>query len=86
MTEEKRKWERRTIPIRLAERIMKDAGAEQASYSGAFALSEILENIGEEIVEHAISITNSEPHRYLGAKRVQGRHIKLAYKLWRKQI
>ena len=73
------------IAVDAAERMMKNAGVGQASHSGALALSEILENIAEDIVKSAISITDCEPREYDGPRRVQGRHIELAYKLWREK-
>ncbi|MBD3259118.1 histone [Candidatus Woesearchaeota archaeon] len=65
----------RAIPKASAARILNIAGAERVSDSAAATFADILEEIAQEISEHAIKIA-----KHSGRKTVQGGDIKLAAK------
>lgn len=63
------------IPLAIAERILKNAGAQRVSEEAKVAFSDILKDISEEIGTHATAIS-----KHAGRKTVQEEDVKLASK------
>ena len=63
------------IPLAIAERILKNAGAQRVSEEAKVAFSDILKEIAEEIGNHSAAIS-----KHAGRKTVQEEDIKLAAK------
>jgi histone H3/H4 len=63
------------IPLAIAERILKNAGAQRVSEEAKVAFSDVLKDIAEEIGQQAAKIS-----KHAGRKTVQDEDIKLAAK------
>ncbi|MFC1722852.1 histone family protein [Nanoarchaeota archaeon] len=63
------------IPLAIAERILKNAGAQRVSEEAKIAFSDVLRSISEDIGTHASAIA-----KHAGRKTVQEEDIKLAAK------
>ncbi len=63
------------IPLAIAERILKNAGAQRVSEEAKIAFSDVLRSIAEDISTHAAAIS-----KHAGRKTVQDEDIKLAAK------
>ncbi|HII72377.1 TPA: histone family protein [Candidatus Woesearchaeota archaeon] len=63
------------IPLAIAERILKNAGAQRVSEEAKMAFSDVLRGIAEEIGNQASAIA-----KHAGRKTVQDEDIKLAAK------
>lgn len=67
------------IPVAPVDRLIRLAGADRVSESGAAALAKILEELGLEIARLA-----EEMAKHTGRKTIREEDINLAYKTWKK--
>ncbi|WXG40179.1 MAG: histone family protein [Candidatus Freyarchaeum deiterrae] len=74
-----RKKDETVIPVAPIDRLMRLAGADRVSESGAAALAKILEELGLEIARLA-----DEMAKHTGRKTIKEEDINLAYKTWKK--
>ncbi|MEM3586211.1 MAG: histone family protein [Candidatus Jordarchaeaceae archaeon] len=74
-----RKRNETVIPIAPVDRLIRLAGADRVSESGAAALAKILEELGMEIARLADEIA-----KHTGRKTIKEEDINLAYKTWKK--
>lgn len=63
------------LPLAAMEKLLKNAGADRVSEGAKIALKEMIEDIAEEISNHAIKLAN-----HAGRKTVKAKDIKLAAK------
>ncbi len=66
---------RNILPLAAMEKLMKKSGAHRVSESAKRTLSDVLEEIGSEIAEHASKIA-----QHAGRKTIKSSDIKLAAK------
>ncbi|MEM2144172.1 MAG: histone family protein [Candidatus Jordarchaeaceae archaeon] len=74
-----RKKNETVIPVAPVDRLIRLAGADRVSESGAAALAKILEELGLEIARLA-----EEMAKHTGRKTIREEDINLAYKTWKK--
>jgi histone H3/H4 len=74
-----RKKNETVIPVAPVDRLIRLAGADRVSESGAAALAKILEELGLEIARLA-----EEMAKHTGRKTIKEEDIELAYKTWKK--
>jgi histone H3/H4 len=74
-----RKKNETVIPVAPIDRLMRLAGADRVSESGAAALAKILEELGLEIARLA-----DEMAKHTGRKTIKEEDVNLAYKTWKK--
>jgi histone H3/H4 len=69
----------RILPVAPVDRLIRKAGAERVSDTGAEKLAKILEEVGEELARMAVDLTE-----HADRKTITDADVELAYKQWRR--